>query len=51
MKSADLLQTTQTLAILGVDSLVIIEIRNWWKTMFGSEVSILELQECGHLGK
>ena len=37
------LDTSQTLADMGADSLVAIEIRNWWKQTFGMEVSILEL--------
>jgi NADPH:quinone reductase-like Zn-dependent oxidoreductase/acyl carrier protein/NAD(P)-dependent dehydrogenase (short-subunit alcohol dehydrogenase family) len=37
------LNTSQTLADMGADSLVAIEIRNWWKQTFGIEISILEL--------
>jgi acyl carrier protein len=41
------LDTSQTLADMGADSLVGIEIRNWWKQTFGMEVSILELNSPG----
>ena len=34
---------------LGVDSLVAIELRNWWKQSFGVEVSVLELMNSGSL--
>lgn len=44
-----------TLAAAGVDSLVAIELRNWWKQNLGADVSVLELmnggsiQRLGHL--
>lgn len=38
---------TQTLAGVGVDSLIAIEVRNWWKQNLGSEVSVLELLGAG----
>lgn len=41
------LDLSQTLADMGADSLVAIEIRNWWKQTFGMEVSILELNSPG----
>lgn len=41
------LDTSQTLAGMGADSLVAIEIRNWWKQTFGTEISILELNSAG----
>lgn len=40
------LDTPQTLAALGVDSLVTIEIRNWWRRTFVLEVSTLELLDA-----
>lgn len=36
-----------TLSSMGADSLVAIEIRNWWKQAFGTDVSVLELGEGG----
>lgn len=38
-----------TLAAAGVDSLVAIELRNWWKQNLGTEVSVLELLNGGDL--
>lgn len=43
-----------TLAAAGVDSLVAIEMRNWWKQNLGADVSVLELMNGGsiqHLGE
>ena len=40
---------SQTLAAIGVDSLVAIELRNWWKQSLGVEVSVLELTNSGSL--
>ena len=40
---------SQALAAIGVDSLVAIELRNWWKQSFGVEVSVLELMNSGSL--
>ncbi|PVH94050.1 KR-domain-containing protein [Periconia macrospinosa] len=34
----------------GVDSLVSIEIRNWWRRMLGLEISALEIMNAGTLG-
>ncbi|KAI0199508.1 putative polyketide synthase [Astrocystis sublimbata] len=41
----------QTLSEVGVDSLVAIEVRNWWKTNFGVDVSVLELMNGGTIGR
>ncbi|KAL9618288.1 MAG: hypothetical protein Q9160_006999 [Pyrenula sp. 1 TL-2023] len=38
-----------TLATAGVDSLVAIELRNWWKQNLGVEVSVLELMDGGSM--
>lgn len=40
---------TSTLSALGVDSLVAIEVRNWWKQSLGIDVSILELLSGGSI--
>ena len=37
----------QSLAALGVDSLVAIEIRNWWRQALGLEISVLEILNSG----
>lgn len=49
MKDADQLDTAQTLAAAGVDSLVAIELRNWWKLRLGVDVSVLELLNGGSI--
>ena len=38
-----------TLLAAGVDSLVAIELRNWWKQNLGADVSVLELMNGGSL--
>ena len=38
-----------TLAAVGVDSLVAIEVRNWWKQTLGVNISILELMNGGSI--
>ncbi|KAH8659903.1 hypothetical protein BX600DRAFT_399805 [Xylariales sp. PMI_506] len=38
-----------TLAAAGVDSLVAIELRNWWKQNLGADVSVLELMNGGSI--
>ncbi|OCK78523.1 hypothetical protein K432DRAFT_301797, partial [Lepidopterella palustris CBS 459.81] len=37
------------LSAAGVDSLVAIEIRNWWKQNLGTDVSVLELLGGGNI--
>jgi len=46
MQDLEDLDTSQTLVALGVDSLVTIEIRNWWRRAFQTEVSTLELLDA-----
>jgi NAD(P)-dependent dehydrogenase (short-subunit alcohol dehydrogenase family) len=48
-KPADDLQTSLGLSDLGMDSLVGIEMRKWWKTTFGFDVSLLEMLGMGTL--
>ena len=47
MKEDAVADTSQTLTSIGADSLVAIEIRNWWKQTFGTEISVLELSDAG----
>ena len=47
MKGEDEIDISQTLSALGVDSLVAIEIRNWWKQNLGIDTSLLELMGGG----
>ena len=42
------IDTSQTLASMGADSLVAIEIRNWWKQTLGIEVTVLELADASN---
>lgn len=39
----------QSLSALGMDSLVAIEIRNWWRQSFGLEISVLEIINIGSI--
>lgn len=42
-----LIDLSLTLTATGVDSLVAIEVRNWWKQNLGVDVSVLELMGGG----
>lgn len=42
---------TVSLSALGVDSLVAIEIRNWWRQSLGLEISVLELLNAGSIAQ
>lgn len=41
------LDTSMTLQSIGVDSLVSIEIRNWWRKTMKTEVTVLEIMKAG----
>jgi hypothetical protein len=43
------MQLNVGLGDLGMDSLVAIEMRSWWKTTFGFDISVLELLGMGSL--
>jgi len=49
MKEDENIDISQTLAAAGVDSLVGIEVRNWWKQQLGIDVSVLELINGGSI--
>jgi aryl carrier-like protein len=49
MRGDDSIGVSHTLTDVGVDSLVAIEVRNWWKQNFGVEVSVLELRDGGSI--
>lgn len=39
------------LSDLGVDSLVAIELKNWWKQRLGIEITVLQILDCGNIGR
>jgi len=43
----DELDTSQSLTNSGLDSLIAIELRSWWKASFGFDISILEMLGFG----
>ena len=49
MKGDEEIDLSSTLTALGVDSLVAIEVRNWWKQNLGIDVSVLELMGGGSI--
>jgi len=49
MKGDDEIDLSLSLAAAGVDSLVAIEVRNWWRQSLGIEVSVLELMNGGSI--
>ncbi|KAF1990145.1 hypothetical protein K402DRAFT_371161 [Aulographum hederae CBS 113979] len=49
LKSEEDLDTSLSLADLGMDSLVAIEMRSWWKVVFGFDISVLEMLGKGTL--
>ena len=49
LKPEEDLQISLSLADLGMDSLVAIEMRSWWKQTFGFEVKVLEMMGMGTL--
>ena len=54
LRSEEDLDVKKPLAALGVDSLVAIEIRNWWRQSLGLEISVLEVvnaESIERLGK
>jgi NAD(P)-dependent dehydrogenase (short-subunit alcohol dehydrogenase family)/aryl carrier-like protein len=49
LKSPEDLDTSVSLAQLGMDSLVGVEMRSWWRQAFGFDISVLELLGMGNL--
>ncbi|KAH7168199.1 hypothetical protein DER46DRAFT_679392 [Fusarium sp. MPI-SDFR-AT-0072] len=49
LKPVEILETSCSLSDLGMDSLVAIEMRQWWKTVFQFHISVLELMGMGTL--
>ena len=49
LRAEDDVDVKQSLSELGVDSLVAIEIRNWWRQSLGLEISVLEIMSAGSM--
>ncbi|KAF9772857.1 hypothetical protein IL306_009400 [Fusarium sp. DS 682] len=49
LKPVEDLETSCSLSDLGMDSLVAIEVRQWWKTVFQFDISVLEMMGMGTL--
>jgi acyl carrier protein len=49
LKTEDKLNTQLSLSDLGMDSLVAIEVRAWWKQTFGFDITVLEMLQMGTL--
>jgi NAD(P)-dependent dehydrogenase (short-subunit alcohol dehydrogenase family)/aryl carrier-like protein len=49
MKSAEKVNISSTMVELGLDSLIGIELRAWWKQVFGFDISVLEMLSIGNL--
>lgn len=49
MKGDEEIELSSTLSAIGVDSLVAIEVRNWWRQNLGIDVSVLELTSGGSI--
>ena len=47
LKDADDMDIEMTLSAIGLDSLMAIELRRWWKQAFGLEISVLEIMGLG----
>lgn len=48
-KSDEEIDTAKSLAAMGIDSLVVIEIRNWWTQTLGLEISMMEFMNAGNI--
>ncbi|KAK7215362.1 hypothetical protein V2G26_003365 [Clonostachys chloroleuca] len=49
LKSEDELDTSVSLSSLGLDSLVGVEMRSWWRQTFGFDITVLEMLGMGTL--
>ena len=51
IQSEEPIDTKLSLSDMGVDSLVSIEIRNWWRMGLGLEISVLEIMSAGSVDR
>ncbi|KAF5025548.1 hypothetical protein F66182_2356 [Fusarium sp. NRRL 66182] len=49
LKSNDNIDISQSLTELGLDSMIAVEMRAWWRITFGSDISVLEMLGMGTL--
>lgn len=48
-KADEEIDTAKSLVDMGIDSLVVIEIRNWWCQTLGLEISVMEFMNAGNI--
>lgn len=49
LEPEEAMRTSCSLPDLGMDSVVAIEVRQWWKSVFGFDISVLEMMVMGSL--
>ena len=51
LREGDDVDLTQPLATIGMDSLMAIEMRSWWRQNLGFDISVLEMLDSGSIGQ
>ncbi|KAK5997537.1 Highly reducing polyketide synthase gloL [Cladobotryum mycophilum] len=51
MIPVETMDASMTLGAMGIDSLVSIELRNWWRGTLGVEISVLEMMSAGTISR